>query len=124
MLDKKALHQTSCGELWEELPFPHFAVEIEGRDRAETAPGSIACMDQLTVSRVVATLATCIEHKVRGARSKIDASAYYAVKPLSKSEQAFFRLLDSSLPGCVILAQVDLKRIVRTKKRKSRKNVN
>ncbi|VVD73334.1 hypothetical protein PHO31112_00729 [Pandoraea horticolens] len=61
---------------------------------------------------------------VRGAGSTIDSSAYYAAKPLTSTEQAFFRLIESSLPGYVILAQVDIKRIVRTKRSKSYQHFN
>lgn len=73
---------------------------------------------------VAATLSIRAGHKVRGTSSAIDASAYYAVKPLTATEQAFFRLIESSLPGYVILAQVDAKRIVRTKRSKSHQHFN
>lgn len=73
---------------------------------------------------VVVALSKRAGRNVRGARSAIDVSAYYAVKPLTKTEQAFFRLLESSLPGYVILAQVDIKRIVRTKRGKSHQHFN
>ncbi|VVE55817.1 hypothetical protein PFI31113_05006 [Pandoraea fibrosis] len=73
---------------------------------------------------VAATLSIRDGHKVRGISSAIDASAYYAVKPLTATEQAFFRLIESSLPGYVILAQVDAKRIVRTKRSKSHQHFN
>ncbi|MFJ2994569.1 DUF2726 domain-containing protein [Pandoraea sp. NPDC087047] len=73
---------------------------------------------------VAATLSIHAERKVRGTGRAIDASAYYAVKPLTTTEQAFFRLLENSLPGYVILAQVDFKRIVRTKRGKSHLHFN
>jgi hypothetical protein len=73
---------------------------------------------------VAATLSRIAGSKARGTGNAIDASAYYAVKPLTSAEQAFFRLLENSLPGYVILAQVDVKRIVRTKRSKSHQHFN
>lgn len=46
----------------------------------------------------------------------MDLSACYAVKPMSNTEQRFFTLLKSSLPHYVVLAQVDLRRIVRSRR--------
>ncbi|WP_150553565.1 DUF2726 domain-containing protein [Pandoraea soli] len=72
----------------------------------------------------VAMLSKRLGRKVRGVGGTIDASAYYAVKPLTATEQAFFRLIESSLPGHVVLAQVDIKRIVRTKRNKRHEHFN
>ncbi len=65
---------------------------------------------------VVCALAQKAKRTSRHSVAAIDPTAYQAVKPLTKAEQAFYRLLASSLPGHHILAQVDLKRIVRTKR--------
>lgn len=76
---------------------------------------------------LLAVIALLVKHTKHSARSRgraIDSSAYYAVKPLTKTEQAFYRLLTHSLPGHIILAQVDIKRIVRTRRGKHRTNFN
>lgn len=65
---------------------------------------------------VICALAQKSKRTSRRSVAALDPTAYLAVKPLTKTEQAFYRLLASSLPGHTILAQVDLKRMVRTKR--------
>ncbi|VVE85475.1 DUF2726 domain-containing protein [Pandoraea sputorum] len=70
----------------------------------------------LLLLAVLFALAQKSKRTSRRSATALDPTAYVAVKPLTKTEQAFYRLLASSLPGHTILAQVDLKRIVRTKR--------
>lgn len=50
------------------------------------------------------------------ATNRVNPDAYYSVKPLSKTEQAFYKALKANLPGHIILAQVDLKQVIKTKR--------
>lgn len=73
---------------------------------------------------VMVLMLETVRPRKRRAGIAIDSTAYYAVKPLTKTEQAFYRLLVNSLPGHIVLAQVDIKRIVRTKRGKSHSHFN
>lgn len=73
---------------------------------------------------IIALLSKRVAGKSRGTLRAIDANAYYAVKPLTKTEQGFYRLLAYSLPGHIILAQVDIKRLVRTKRGQRHRHFN
>lgn len=53
--------------------------------------------------------------KAARATNGINHDAYYSVKPLTKTEQIFYKALKTNLPEYIILAQVDLKRVIRTK---------
>lgn len=49
-------------------------------------------------------------------KEEIENWPFYAAKPLSQPEQVLYHRLANALPDCIILAQVQLSRILRVKK--------